>query len=626
MRNSIRQLLAGAAMACAGLSAHATCGYDPVSGITVYDSTCVPGGARFAGGSIGGVSPINVGQVETLTYTLGAGSTGAISCSPSGYSVGGLSAATGTVSFTETLGGTDTCTLTATNNVITGASTQNTSITVIGPPGASLSAATANVTAGYGDALSYSVTNGTGVITCTLNGTHVLGIASGSGTSPYTASMTGTESCTLTVTSTSGATAQSTATFHVIAIPSAALSATYGTIYQHGGSNTLNYTLSNGTGSIYCVLNGASASGIAAGTGSVGYTPTNSSTEVCTLTVTNAAGTTATSATTFLVEPGATPISATWSTANAVGAASFAYSIPANYYTMTVKAWGAGGLNASPWGGSGGGGGGYAQATFAVSPGQVYYIVVGAKGSYVSSSTLCNFNGTDGNGPYEIDLANFAMSFPSHTGGQGVNGGAGGGGWSGVLSANVPYSPINTNNLTIYTASVVTNIASSYMVIAGGGGGGGWRTSGQGGGSAAVTGIGSALAGLPKTVGSPDWQGGVTPATTTNTCDATNGPPGLPSAYTLYAANGSGLDGSGIGGGGGGATGGAYGAPGWSSNSTEEGGGGYGGTNGINAAKGPSGSVSQKGAPSTPANSGDANHPANAGSVNHDGAVVLLLN
>ena len=59
--------------------------------------------------------------------------------------------------------------------------------------------------------------------------------------------------------------------------------------------------------------------------------------------------------------------------------------IPANLTKITVKAWGAGGGGGKS---SVGGAGGYSQASVAVTPGEVYRIVVGKPGGYKREGAL----------------------------------------------------------------------------------------------------------------------------------------------------------------------------------------------------------------------------------------------
>lgn len=60
--------------------------------------------------------------------------------------------------------------------------------------------------------------------------------------------------------------------------------------------------------------------------------------------------------------------------------------IPAGIFEITIKVWGGGGGGGRGNNGAGGGGGGYSTRTFAVTPGQQYYVVVGAGGNGQTNS------------------------------------------------------------------------------------------------------------------------------------------------------------------------------------------------------------------------------------------------
>ncbi len=123
------------------------------------------------------------------------------------------------------------------------------------------------------------------------------------------------------------------------------------------------------------------------------------------------------------------------------------YTIPAGISTMTVQAWGAGGgaqghgsINA--YAGGPGGGGGYASATFTVTSGTVYNIIVGQGGQYGD---------------------NAAASLPTYGGGGGES--IGGDGHWGTASGGG-------------RSAVQLSISSTYtdIITAGGGGGAGNNT------------------------------------------------------------------------------------------------------------------------------------------------------
>ncbi len=127
------------------------------------------------------------------------------------------------------------------------------------------------------------------------------------------------------------------------------------------------------------------------------------------------------------------------------------FTVPAGVTSITVEAWGGGGGGANGSGERGGGGGGaYARSTIAVSPGQMYSVVIGLGGSTGSNGGNSTFGtnlvvaegGRSGAGPNGGDGGDDGNStgdvtFSGGDGGDGRNnGGGGGGGGSAFTNAN----------------------------------------------------------------------------------------------------------------------------------------------------------------------------------------------
>ncbi len=151
------------------------------------------------------------------------------------------------------------------------------------------------------------------------------------------------------------------------------------------------------------------------------------------------------------------------------------YTVPPGVTAIKVNAWGGGGGGGGGFNsctaqgeGSGGGGGGYAASTFAVVPGQVYTITVGAGGT----GAAYNGNGTAGgittvSGPQSIIIAT--------GGGAGLGGGACGnvaGGVGGIGTSGAIFFSGGAGSNGIHTATTATGVSGKGGGGAGSGGNG----------------------------------------------------------------------------------------------------------------------------------------------------------
>lgn len=249
-----------------------------------------------------GFTPTGVvtGSSSTFAWNTNGGTTATVACAAPATGAGsGLS---GSITVGTSAAGTGTCTVTVLNALSTAATgTANLAVGSL-PTIPTLSFAKSQQTTGLTNTLNYTTGNATSAtVTCS-------GAASGSGTATagpvaVTAVGTGTGTCTVVATNAIGS-KTSSASFTAIALPSVAASFSPDTVTT--GTSTLFFWSTSGSVSAAVACSG-NLSGTASGNnGSMNVAPSVSGTGVCTVTATNAAGSTATGSATLTAVPQAT--------------------------------------------------------------------------------------------------------------------------------------------------------------------------------------------------------------------------------------------------------------------------------------------------------------------------------
>jgi len=261
--------------------------------------------APVAASLVAAKGTITTATATTVTPTFANG-TAKIGTTGPGSSNLTAAATSGVAINTGALAATTTFTLTVTNAAGDTATTTATITVVAAPVAGALVATKGTVTTGSSTTLTPTFSNGTATIGTTGPGSSNISASATSGTAVATGLLSSNTTYTLTVTNAAGDTATANVTVTVVAAPVAtSLVAASGTVTA-GTGTTVTPTFSNGTATIGTTGPGSSNITASATSGTAVATGNLATNTTFTMTVTNAAGDTATVATTITVVGGPT--------------------------------------------------------------------------------------------------------------------------------------------------------------------------------------------------------------------------------------------------------------------------------------------------------------------------------